>query len=139
VKAGSFLPLAPDFQSTDSYPADTIFIRYYNHNSITDANYTLFEDDGKDRLSLVNNKYETTVFTANASKKQLTIKIAGNNGMYKGKPADQMLVLTVYNCTQKPRSIKMNKTKVHWNYNENKKTLTVACKRTNDFQFTINY
>jgi oligosaccharide 4-alpha-D-glucosyltransferase len=139
VRAGSFIPMVRDFQSTDKYPNDSIFMRYYNHESVKGARYTLFEDDGKDRLSLENGKFETTLFRFKAYNNFYTFDITGSGGVYPGKPLAQTIVLTVYNIKDKPKSVLVNNKEPLWNYNKKEKQLNITFIKTESIQISVNY
>ncbi|NQU35647.1 MAG: DUF5110 domain-containing protein [Bacteroidetes bacterium] len=46
VKAGSFIPIVPYFNTTDNYNTSNLTFRYYFDHSIATNTYTMFEDDG---------------------------------------------------------------------------------------------
>lgn len=139
VRAGSFIPMVRDFQSTDSYPNDTIVMHYYNHESVKGSKYTLFEDDGKDRLSLENGKFETTMFRFKSNKNLYTFDVTSNGGDYPGKPPVQTIVLRVYNMEVKPKSVLLNNTEPVWNYNKKEKKLNITFTKTESIHISINY
>lgn len=139
VRAGSFIPMVRDFQSTDQYPNDTIYMRYYNHESVKGSKYTLFEDNGKDRLSLENGQYETTMFRFKSGNNSHSFDITSNGGLYPGKPLEQTIVLTIYNIKSKPQSVLINNKEWVWNFNKKEKQVTITFVKAENINIIINY
>eukprot|EP00483_Globobulimina_turgida_P004178 UN04186 len=80
VHEGSILLLGAMSQwAHQNYPWNELEVRLYGG---ADASFIYFNDDGKDRFSLRDNKFTTVLFEWSDSKKQLTI--GARQGQYDG-------------------------------------------------------
>jgi oligosaccharide 4-alpha-D-glucosyltransferase len=130
VKAGSFVPMAPKFKSTQNYPTDTLIVRVYPSKDNGSMDYTLFTDDGHDALSLKNNQYQLIRFTGTTKTNQIDLSIK-TTGQYEGMPQQRTIVWEVVTANV-PRSITIDNKKLkksHFNYDIGNQTLTI---RTTD-------
>lgn len=133
VKAGSIVPMATDFTSTDFYPTDTLIVRYYAHPSVGNTNYTLFEDDGKNAQSLQNNDYRLVEFCGATTDKNISLSI-NTKGSYPNSPNKRVIVLETV-TTEEPRWVKINNKKLsqrQWMYNNTTKTTTLSFDYNNE-------
>jgi oligosaccharide 4-alpha-D-glucosyltransferase len=62
VKAGAFIPMLFDYQTTDSYPDSLITMHYYPSDLGSESVYELFEDDGAYSKSVDNGEFSITNF-----------------------------------------------------------------------------
>jgi oligosaccharide 4-alpha-D-glucosyltransferase len=130
VKAGSFVPMAPKFKSTQNYPTDTLIVRVYPSKDNGSMDYTLFTDDGHDALSLKNNQYQLIHFTGTTKTNQIDLSIK-TTGQYVGMPQQRTIVWEVV-MANAPQSVAIDNKKLkksHFNYDIGSQTLTI---RTTD-------
>ncbi|MDT0581687.1 TIM-barrel domain-containing protein [Brumicola blandensis] len=67
VKAGSFIPMAKDIQSTEAYDPSDLTVHYYHDPSVTQTTYTMYDDDGQSADSIKQANYQTIDFQAMSS------------------------------------------------------------------------
>jgi oligosaccharide 4-alpha-D-glucosyltransferase len=110
VKAGSIIPLTPEFFSTDNYPVDTLQVICFADKSVAQSSYSLYEDDGVNARALEEKQYRITQFGLSHHGNSITITI-NSNGKYETMKPVRILALTVKNMVHKPGKIKVgNKT-----------------------------
>lgn len=102
VKAGAFLPMSKDLQTTRDYSGQALSIHYYADTSVTDATYTMLEDDGLSAGSIENKAYRSLVMTAQHSERALRIDVT-ETGDYEGAPGERHLNVVVHNATTPER------------------------------------
>jgi oligosaccharide 4-alpha-D-glucosyltransferase len=105
VRAGSFIPMTPDIQTTRDYSSESLTLHYYADPSVPEAAGQMYEDDGTSRTSLENGNYELIDFTARQNGESLMIGLAHNGGDYKGRPAKRNITMVIHNWTTDVESI----------------------------------
>lgn len=96
VRAGAFIPMVDAVQSTKDYNTKNLTLHYYADDSVKSATSTMYNDDGKDPKSLVNNSFETLSFAATQTGKQLNIELQ-RKGQYAEIPAQRTVNLVIHN------------------------------------------
>ena len=92
VRAGAFVPMIPDIETTANYSSDRLTLHYYADESVRSAAGTMYEDDGEDRLSLEQGKYELLRFGARHDNDALTIDLRREGGVYDGRPDEREVI-----------------------------------------------
>ncbi len=111
VKAGSFIPMVNDFQTTDNYPHQNLQIHFYPQKMGESAQYSLFDDDGKDAKNLKTGNYRITNFESNHSDEELTINIKTQNNHYKA-PRNEFLEWHIYALDKFPAALEVDGEKI---------------------------
>ena len=106
VKAGSFIPTAPDMQNTMDYTSDSLTVTYYPGSE--NSSYIMYDDDGKTNLSLEKGQYELLQFKAVVEAKKYTLKMSSNGGSFDKRPAHRNITLNIPALNKKPGTIKIN-------------------------------
>jgi oligosaccharide 4-alpha-D-glucosyltransferase len=108
VKAGSFIPnngVTP--KGTVTISPKIIYLNYYP--STNPSLYQLYLDDGISKNSIEKKAFELIDFKASGlNGKALEINIESNNGVYKGRPNNYLLPLTIINLQSRPTKITVN-------------------------------
>ncbi|MFH1000888.1 MAG: TIM-barrel domain-containing protein [Bacteroidota bacterium] len=106
VKEGAFVPMVPNFYSTDNYPNDLEFHYYPKENAETHSLF--YEDDGELFSSITDEKFQLTNLLASNSGNLLHIVVESNEGMFKNKPAQRDLTICIYDFKSNPKRIFLN-------------------------------
>jgi oligosaccharide 4-alpha-D-glucosyltransferase len=107
-RKGSFIPMVPDFNSTDYYSSKNLIIHYYpSFNNLEDS-YTMYEDDGKTNLAWEKGLFELLHFKGTKLQNELAIYLNRDGGEYIGKPNSRMMEFVIHRFQNKPSSIKYN-------------------------------
>jgi oligosaccharide 4-alpha-D-glucosyltransferase len=145
VRAGSFIPMIDDIQSTQDYDASKLTLHYYADKSVSSAEYEMYEDDGKTYQAIEKGLYELLNFTAKQNEHQLSISLYRNNQSniknllftnvlkaqanprgYTEMPKSRQMNLIIHNITKQPKQIVLGKKVINnaaWDTNN--KTLTL--------------
>ncbi len=108
VRAGSFIPMTPEIQTTRDYSSKELTLHYYADASVREASGRMYEDDGKSRTSLEDGEYELLDFGAQQSGESLTISLQRNGGSYEGMPEQREVTLVVHNWHASVNSVNVN-------------------------------
>jgi oligosaccharide 4-alpha-D-glucosyltransferase len=129
VKAGSFVPLAPVFQSTDDYSTENLTIHYYHDPEIEETEGWIYDDDGWTRGALKNEQYQLIELEAEQERKGLELEVELEGGEFKGQPEARNLTFVVYGLEKSPKKVKVNgkrlKSGWRWNTDSNSLEFTV--------------
>ena len=123
VRAGAFIPMSKNIQSTKEYDGSSIELHYYHHKSIEVSRQSFYNDDGSTHEAYEKGMYEIMECSAFAKAKSLKIYLeatAGNDYLLASKNVD----LIVHNIEQKPKSIRGFKKK-QWSWNKKTNALTI--------------
>jgi len=144
VRAGSFIPMIDDIQSTQDYDASKLTLHYYADKSVSSANYEMYEDDGKTYQAIDKGSFELLQFSAKQQDQQLSIKLTRKNQVnnlssnkhqtqietglgYSGMPQNRSITLVIHNLTQAPNEINLNNKVINnaiWQGKNNTLTIT---------------
>jgi len=97
VRAGSFVPMIDDIQTTRDYSGDALTLHYYADVGATHSQYVLYDDDGSSRTSLEDGAFELLTFTAERRDGALSIGLSRRGGNYPGEPDIREITLVVHN------------------------------------------
>jgi len=127
VRAGSFVPMVNDIQSTKEYDSSKLNLHYYADSSVTSANYEMYEDDGEMFQAIKQDFYELLSFNASQKEHSLTINLTHNNKTYKGMPNNREINLVIHNWQKQPNSVKIdNQQGIKANWDKSDKTLSLS-------------
>jgi len=127
VRAGSFIPMIDDIQSTQNYDASKLTLHYYADSSVSNADYEMYEDDGKSYQAIEKGQFELLHFSAEQQKQQLAIKLSHSGKGYDSIPKERTMTLVIHNVKDSPKKISLNNKVLNnavWQDNNN--TLTVT-------------
>ncbi len=129
VRAGAFIPMIDDIQSTQDYDASKLALHYYADNSVTSADYEMYEDDGKTYQAFEKGLFELLHFSANQQQQQLSINLNRKGNGYEGMPKERNMTVVIHNITQAPSNIRLNNKVIKtglWQEKSNTLTVTFA-------------
>ena len=127
VRAGSFVPMIDDIQSTQDYDSSKFTVHYYADESVSSSNYQMYEDDGEMFHAIKQDSFELLSFTATQKKQKLAINLTHNNNTYKGMPTSRDIRLVIHHWQKKPNRVTIaNKQAIKTHWNEQKQTLTLS-------------
>ncbi len=106
VRAGSFVPMTGEIQTTRDYTSEKLTVHYYADGSVDRSTGVMYEDDGVSRTSLADGRYELLNFAADHAGNTLAIGLERSGGSYEGMPSERELTLVVHNWTREVRSVR---------------------------------
>ena len=125
VRAGSFIPMIDDIQSTKFYNNNALNLHYYADESVKSADYEMYEDDGEMFQANTQGLFELLSFKAIQQDGKLSIYLSRNNTHYVGMPKIRQMTLTIHNWPSRPTKLLIGgkkATQLNWN----KKTQTLV-------------
>ena len=125
VRAGSFVPMIDDIQSTAEYSSEQLTLHYYADTSVPSATGQMYEDDGSSRLSLEQGRFELLEFRAAQDGDSLSIALQRTGGVYDGRPESRDLTLVIHNWEGDVDEGRFNGKQVKVQHDKQAKTLTV--------------
>ncbi|UAA40573.1 DUF4968 domain-containing protein [Paraneptunicella aestuarii] len=108
VKAGSFVPMAPPHNNTEQYHGEQVIVHYYHHDSVSQAQGQLYQDDGKYRNSLQEQRYSLFQFSAQNNKNALTLEAHKSGNGYQEEPERRQFIWTIHNIQSQPKAVSIN-------------------------------
>lgn len=129
VRAGAFIPMIDDIQSTQDYDASKLTLHYYADDSVPSADYEMYEDDGKTYQAIEKGLFELLQFSANQQQQQLSISLIRKGKGYSGMPKERNMTVVIHNITQAPSKIRLNNKVIKtglWQEKSNTLTVTFA-------------
>jgi oligosaccharide 4-alpha-D-glucosyltransferase len=112
VRAGSFVPMIGEIQTTRDYTSEKLTVHYYADGSVDQSTGVMYDDDGVSRTSLADGRYELLNFAADHAGNTLAIGLERSGGSYEGMPSKRELTLVVHNWTSEIRSVRYGDTAV---------------------------
>ena len=104
VRAGAFIPMSKNIQSTKEYDGSSIELHYYHHKSVEVSRQSFYNDDGSTHEAYEKGMYEIMECSAFAKARSLKIYLeatSGNDYLLAGKNVD----LIVHNVNRRPKKI----------------------------------
>ena len=108
VRAGSFIPMTPEIQTTRDYSSEDLTLHYYANESVRESSGQMYEDDGTSRTSIEDGAYELLDFKARHVDDSMRLEFARNGGSYDGMPEDRDVTLVVHNWIANAETIRVN-------------------------------
>ena len=112
VRAGSFVPMTGEIQTTRDYSSEKLAVHYYADGSVGRSTGVMYDDDGESRSSLAGGHYELLHFTADRAGDTLAVGLERSGGSYEGMPSERQLTLVVHNWNSDVRSVRYGDTAV---------------------------
>lgn len=140
VKAGSFIPMAPEHNNTQHYTGETVFLHYYHHPSVTQSEGQWYEDDGENSQAMATSQYRHFQLTSASNEQQLTLQMRAAGKGYDTEPSVRNITWVIHHVTQKPSQVWVNQRPVAYQYDEQKQQLTLMSqfnKRAHSLSVTV--
>lgn len=126
VKAGSFVPMSEAMSRTEHYDPSTLTIHYWHDKAVSQASYTMFEDDGHNPKSIDKGLYTQLVMSASAvAKDTLTLNLI-SQGSYVGMPQQRNITWVIHGLAKSPNDVLVDGKRVSSQWHEKGKTLSLA-------------
>ncbi|MEZ4686060.1 MAG: glycoside hydrolase family 31 protein [Bacteroidia bacterium] len=106
VRAGSFVPMVPVFQSCKDYASTKLDLYYYHDKSVQTASGQMYEDDGETKGAFEKGDYELVKFEANTGQNEALgdfLEIAVSN-----MKKEREISLYLFNIYEQPSSLLIN-------------------------------
>jgi len=109
VRAGSFIPMIDDIQSTQDYDSSELTLHYYADSSVKNSTSEMYEDDGKTFQANEKGLFELLHFSAHQTNNKLNIDFNRNSTGYDGMPKMRQITLVIHNWQSLPNKIMVGK------------------------------
>jgi oligosaccharide 4-alpha-D-glucosyltransferase len=107
VRAGSFIPMIEDIQSTQDYDNSTLTLHYYADTAVKNSAGEMYEDDGKTLQAQESGQFELLTFASSQNSTELSIDFNRSAQKYIGMPKQRSIKLVVHQLQHAPKSIKI--------------------------------
>lgn len=104
VRAGSFVPMAPDMQNTGEYSSARLHLHYYHDGSVKAAKGKLYDDDGATPDAYEKGKFEIVRFASRYRGDALALTVSRETG-HAQRQSDRTLDMVVHNVAEKPKRV----------------------------------
>lgn len=129
VRAGSFIPMIDDIQSTKDYDHNKLTLHYYADKSVKSSKGEMYDDDGEMFQANTHGFFELLSFEARQQSESLSLHLSRNNTRYVGMPKNRDITLVIHHWQSPPSKVIVGeKTATNFNWNKAKQTLTVKFK-----------
>ncbi|MGL1956095.1 MAG: DUF4968 domain-containing protein [Colwellia sp.] len=108
VRAGSFIPMIDDIQSTQHYDSSKLTLHYYADKSVNTAQGQMYEDDGKTYQANEKGLFELLTFNAAQNQDKLAIILAHSGKGYPTMPKQREMSLVIHHWEKQPKTINVN-------------------------------
>ncbi|MBU1936547.1 T9SS type A sorting domain-containing protein, partial [bacterium] len=107
VKAGSFIPTRPHFETTRDYSTDTLIVHYYPDANASLSDGILYNDDGVTPDAYTLDSYETIAFQGNASEDDISIHLERDDHGYPGAPDSRKMIFRLHRIATQPETVQI--------------------------------
>lgn len=122
VRAGAFVPLAPDLASTEQYTTRALELHYYHDASVGAAQGQLYDDDGVTRDAHGRGRYEILKFSSRFNSRRLAIDISSEIGA-QHQPPMRSLSLHLHGLQRRPSAVRVGRDKLAFSWDARRKLL----------------
>ncbi len=107
-REGSFIPqYNSKGENTSEIDRKKLNVTYILSN--TTSKFEMYDDDGETKNALATNQYELIKFASvGRTNKGVVITIQNNNGLYKNKPSERQIALSIPAIPLKPKAVLVN-------------------------------
>jgi len=120
IRAGSFVPMIEDIQTTKNYNSRSLVLHYYADRSVSTSSGEMFEDDGKSSNSIEQDLFELLQFSAKQEAKNQSLAISlVHSGKYPNMPQERNIKLVVHHLDNPPKQITLESKIITVGQNEN--------------------
>lgn len=118
VRAGSFIPMVDDIQSTKEYDSSKLTLHYYSDDSVKFSEGEMYEDDGKSFQSISQNQYEILHYNAKKKRRSqqensLEFSFNRTGEGYPAMPIERQVSLVIHHWINPPKNISIGGNKVN--------------------------
>jgi oligosaccharide 4-alpha-D-glucosyltransferase len=124
VRAGAFIPMAPEMQNTAQYSSSKLILHYYHDEAVASASGKLYDDDGSTPEAFEKGQYELLTFTGKRRGATLELSIASEAGRRHVRPA-RSVALIVHNVGARPASAMLDGKEVAFAWDAERRLLTL--------------
>ncbi len=107
VKAGSFIPTRPHFETTRDYTTDTLIVHYYPDPGVPVSDGIFYNDDGTTPDAYTMESYETIAFQGNACEDDISIHLERDNHGYPGAPDLRKMYFQLHRVATHPEAVQI--------------------------------
>ena len=126
VRAGSFIPMIDDIQSTKDYDNSKLTLHYYADESVKNSEGEMYEDDGEMFQANAQGFFELLSFKANQKNEKLSLHLSRNDTHYVGMPQSRQMTLVIHHWQSQPIKVIVGKKEANSiDWNKEAETLTV--------------
>ncbi|MDP7592153.1 MAG: glycoside hydrolase family 31 protein [Litorilituus sp.] len=126
VRAGSFIPMIDDIQSTQDYDSSKLTLHYYADESVKNSKGEMYEDDGETFQANAQGFFELLSFKANQQSGKLTIQLSRSDNHYVDMPQSREMTVVIHNWQHQPTNVMVGKKQVkNINWTKKAQRLTV--------------
>lgn len=109
ARGDSFIPMIEPIKNTGEYSSKKLSVHYYVDENKAQADFTMYEDDGKTRNATEKGLYELLRFKAGSFDDFLIFTFGREHRkQYSGKPKIRNITLLVHGLNQKPDAVLIN-------------------------------
>ncbi len=123
VRAGAFVPMAPDMQNTREYSSARLHLHYWHDQSVRAAKGKLYDDDGATPDAYDKGKYEIVRFASRYNGKMLTLSASSETGSDQ-RQAARTFDMVVHNVALRPKRVAVNGRQVDFAWQRDTRQLT---------------
>ncbi len=109
VRAGSFIPMIEDIQSTQDYDNSKLTLHYYADESVKNSVGEMYEDDGEMFQANAQGLFELLSFKGNQQSGKLSIQLSRNDNLYVGMPKNRQMTIVIHNWPHQPTKVMVGK------------------------------
>ena len=126
VRAGSFIPMIDDIQSTKDYDNSKLTLHYYADESVKNSEGEMYEDDGEMFQANAQGFFELLSFKANQKNEKLSLHLSRNDTHYVGMPQSRQMTVVIHHWQSQPIKVMVGKKEANSiDWNKEAETLTV--------------
>jgi oligosaccharide 4-alpha-D-glucosyltransferase len=104
VRAGAFVPMAPEMQNTREYSSARLKLHYFHDSSVKAAEGKLYDDDGATPDAYENGKYEIVRFAGSVKGNVLALSVRSETGSAWRAP-ERRIAVVVHNVAARPKAV----------------------------------
>jgi alpha-glucosidase (family GH31 glycosyl hydrolase) len=108
ARGGSFIPMIEPIRNTEEYSSENLTIHFWFDDELEQAEFTMYEDDGRTKDSYQKGLYELLQFNAENYKDMLILKFDREKHDYQGMPQSRQINLIIHNYQQIPEKVMVN-------------------------------
>lgn len=108
VKSGCFIPMIKPILSTEQYKTDSLYIKFFVDTEVSNSEFTLYDDDGKNPKSIETGNYQLLHFSSSTSSNQTEIDLTTEGDGYSGMPNTRNIFFELPNIISIPSEVTVN-------------------------------